>query len=578
MDLNAALARICAAPAVLALALSLISCGVSPSETPQPAKHNAGIAAVAEAGVQSATEQIIRGIPIETEVQRPERLRERLVDVANAESATVMLYLIGSDLESSSGLATKDLEEIMRADLGDSVNFVVQTMGCHKWHNDSISPASAQRFTVEDGSLVCLEADLGQLDSTDPATLQDFISYCNDNYPADRNILILWDHGGGPVYGFGYDEFRPSSAALTLDEVQTALREAGVFFDFIGFDACLMGCLETGCALYDWADYLISSEDFTSGYGWEYQYWLTELGDNVTISTEKLGRTIVDTFVTESELAGEAGILTLLDLQYMPPLYSAWTSFAYANEAALTGTNYSWQTESNGRGFFSDWAEAGEPETTMRDYYITDLMALASTLKSEESTALTSALSAAVVYSASTAEDSAYTGLSVTLPYGDASFYADLRDVFLNCGLESDYVDWLGRFTTADGSNAFYDHWADWSEQWDNSSQYGGWASREDSYQWNGSSHGWSHFGWDTAWQEGETNGNGEVGEGFHYDSSSKLYYYVYSDGDIQYYQKDNDTYYYWSASEKRWLRWNDGESGWTPAENPGFSTALEHP
>ena len=172
------------------------------------------------------------------------------------------------------------------------------------------------RFSVEDGALVCLQEDLGQLDSTDPATLRDFIGYCAANYPADRNILVLWDHGAGPVYGFGYDEFQSAGASLTLDELQSALSQAQVPFDFIGFDACLMGCLETCWALRDWADYLVASEDFVSGFGWEYQYWLTELGDNVALPTEELGQTIVDTYVTESEEAGDPGIMALLDLGY----------------------------------------------------------------------------------------------------------------------------------------------------------------------------------------------------------------------------------------------------------------------
>ena len=399
-------------------------------------------------------------------------------------SATVMVYMIGSDLESEAGLGTLDLEEMARADLGDRVHLVIQTMGCRQWHNEAVSASAAQRFTVEGGELVCQQPDLGQLDSTDPATLGDFIAYCAARYPADRNILVFWDHGAGPVYGFGYDEFRPTGT-LTLDELQSALALGGVRFDLIGFDACLMGCLETCCALQDYADYLICSEDFVSGYGWEYQYWLTELGDDVSIPTEALGRTIVDTYVTESEQAGDPGVLALVDLDNLPALFAAWTEFAYANREALTAVNYSWPTHITRRDALVEQAEGADTGAVMEDYYITDLMALASTLDCPERRALALALHDAVAYSASDGADRAYSGLAVTLPYGNPDFYASLSEVYTRCGFDPAYVRFLGCFADAAGAEHFYEHWSDWAARWDNSSPFGGWFAFEYGSAWS---------------------------------------------------------------------------------------------
>ena len=58
--------------------------------------------------------------------------------------------------------------------------------------------------------LLSLEDDIGKKDMTSPETLGDFIRYCSSNYPANRNILILWDHGGGSLAGYGYDELLTS--------------------------------------------------------------------------------------------------------------------------------------------------------------------------------------------------------------------------------------------------------------------------------------------------------------------------------------------------------------------------------
>jgi hypothetical protein len=48
------------------------------------------------------------------------------------DKVTVMLYLCGSDLESSYGCATADLNEILSANLGPNVNIIVETGGAEQ--------------------------------------------------------------------------------------------------------------------------------------------------------------------------------------------------------------------------------------------------------------------------------------------------------------------------------------------------------------------------------------------------------------------------------------------------------------
>ncbi len=54
--------------------------------------------------------------------------------------------------------------------------------------------------------------------------MSSFLNYGFDFFPADSYSLILWDHGGGPVLGYGVDEnFRD---LLTLDELSEALEDS----------------------------------------------------------------------------------------------------------------------------------------------------------------------------------------------------------------------------------------------------------------------------------------------------------------------------------------------------------------
>ena len=64
---------------------------------------------------------------------------------------------------------------------------------------------------------------------TDPDTLAGCIQWCAKNYPASRYNLILWDHGGGSISGYGCDEKFASAGSMSLAGLETTLRGAGLF-------------------------------------------------------------------------------------------------------------------------------------------------------------------------------------------------------------------------------------------------------------------------------------------------------------------------------------------------------------
>ena len=190
---------------------------------------------------------------------------------------------------------------------------------------------------------------------SDPATLQAFIDYGVANYPAEKYDLIFWDHGGGPQDGFGYDEHYSKKTApagirdyMTFAGIVDALGDNDVVdsngdgerdarFDFVDFDACLMGNLELSLVLSDYTDYYIASADLEPGYGQcygpyqegKYKGWLDELGDpamdaiyNGSEGTFELGKVIVDDYYTfysdeKSPGAGTSATLAVFDTQKM---------------------------------------------------------------------------------------------------------------------------------------------------------------------------------------------------------------------------------------------------------------------
>lgn len=181
-------------------------------------------------------------------------LRDPLVTLKGngQDTVTVLVYMNGSDLETDDAAATDDLSEMVAAGSSDKVNVLVETLGTRSWNGKyNISSKTAQRHKLNGKGLQLLQDNLGNVNCGDADALSDFIKWGVKNYPADRYILMFWDHGGGPVYGFGYDDRTESEDSLTLAEIQQALHDSGTVFDFIGMDCCIMSSIEVCCALYD---------------------------------------------------------------------------------------------------------------------------------------------------------------------------------------------------------------------------------------------------------------------------------------------------------------------------------------
>ena len=215
----------------------------------------------------SYTEEAAPQMQLDTSVDPSARQKFTSIVGQGADMVTVMVYLCGTDLESRSGMGTADLQEMASATISDNVRVIVYTGGCKKWKNNLVSSRVNQIYQIKGGGAKLLEDNMGQASMSDPATLTTFIKYCNENFPANRNELILWDHGSGSLSGYAYDEKYPQSGSMSLSGIKKAIADSGVKFDFVGFDACLMATVETALMLSDYSDYMIASEETEPGVG-----------------------------------------------------------------------------------------------------------------------------------------------------------------------------------------------------------------------------------------------------------------------------------------------------------------------
>lgn len=377
---------------------------------------------------------------LNTEVAEGARPRYTTILGNGQDTCTVMVYMCGTDLESRSGMASNDLSEMAAATIPDNVNLIVYTGGCNGWKTSGISNKVNQIYRVRSGKLETLEDDMGSKPMTDEGTLVEFINYCTRNYPANRQTLIFWDHGGGSITGYGYDEKYKNAGSMDLSEINDALKQTGQHFDWIGFDACLMATYETAQMCSNYADYLIASEETEPGIGWYHTTWVNELGKNTSIPTLELGQIIVDSFVSECNrvCGGQKTTLSVIDLaEFQTNVPEKMTEFAKSATELIQGEDF--KTVSDARAGTREFAVSSKIDQV-------DLVNLINSIGTEESKALSEALLSAVKYNkTSNSMTNAY-GISIYFPYRKANKVSTVSAINHNIGVDSEYCKCIQAF------------------------------------------------------------------------------------------------------------------------------------
>ena len=374
--------------------------------------------------------------------------RERFTQILGSgkDQITIMVYMCGTDLESKYGMATNDIKEMAAATLSDNVNIIVYTGGCRQWKLSNISNSTNQIFQIKNGNLVQLESSMGNKAMTDPETLTEFIRYCAKNYPANRQMLIFWDHGGGSLSGYGYDETHASAGSMSLAGINTALKNAGEKYDFIGFDACLMATVETDLMVSSYADYIIASEETEPGVGWYYTNWLTKLSKDPSMDTVEIGKNIVDDFVDvcARNCQGQKTTLSVVDLAELSQTLGAdFKAFAQSTSKLIEEKQYS--VVSDARSSSREFAQSSRIDQI-------DLVHFAKNLNTPEGEALAQTLLSAVKYNRTSSNMTNAYGVSVYFPYQKTSSVSKASSIYEQIGVDAEYADCIREFAGMQGA------------------------------------------------------------------------------------------------------------------------------
>ena len=223
-----------------------------------------------------------------------------LISSAHAETSTTLLvYMCGADLQSA---ACEDIYEMGIAEVGDNVNIVILAGGAEEWDFDEIQGNTRNLITLRDGNFESI-TDWGWKSMGSEESLLEFLRYGLTEYPADRTVAVLWDHGAGSEAGVCFDDTTEDQDGLSLLEINNVLYDlheqmGDYHIDIFGCDACMMATYEMAAMLsyYD-IDYYIASEELEPGIGWHYTSWLEKLGKQPDMTAEELCGCIVDNYM-----------------------------------------------------------------------------------------------------------------------------------------------------------------------------------------------------------------------------------------------------------------------------------------
>lgn len=328
---------------------------------------------------------------------------------------TVLIYMCGTDLESEGGAASSNLAELMEVSNNKNINFVIETGGTANWQSNSISNDKIQRYILKGNELSLVEEeDLSSMG--DPSTLGDFLKWGVKTYPADKYMTVFWNHGGGSVAGVEFDELH-NNDSLSLKELAQGLEMAGAKFEVIGFDACLMATLENAATIAPYGKYMVASEEYEPGGGWDYKSWGEYLSENSACDGSELGKNICDSYIEKCAITGDDDMATLsvVDLSKIEKLKGSFDNMAKEmtgitqdinqfnafSRAAVKAENYGGNTDSEG---YTNMVDLG------------DLVKETESVLDETSATMISSLKDAVLYEVKGESRKDANGLSVFYP------------------------------------------------------------------------------------------------------------------------------------------------------------------
>ena len=213
-----------------------------------------------------------------------------------------LLIFINAD-NNLDGAGVDDVTEMEKIGSTDDVNIVAML--------DREGSSGTKTYFVEKNPQSGIQSpvirDQAEQDMGDFNTLVEFFKYGVDNYPAEKYLVTIWNHGAGwqknaaheLIKGISYDD--SSHNHMSTPQLGEACKQMSEYIgrklDIISYDACLMQMAEVAAEVKDYALVQVGAEETEPGDGWPYDDFCGPLVQNPAMDAKELGSVMVDAYV-----------------------------------------------------------------------------------------------------------------------------------------------------------------------------------------------------------------------------------------------------------------------------------------
>jgi hypothetical protein len=205
----------------------------------------------------------------------------------------------------------RDFQEMIAANLNSKVKIIVamdlddQRFG---------ATFGTEVYEVTGGGNARLLHQYYEQNFDDPEVMKAHIVNAFSAYPSKKRGLILWNHGGSWDGGFGHDSQNGTTngTGISVHNIKQVLLDAAgelglgsTPFDFLSFDTCLMGNIESATELKDVAKYYFASAELDFGDGWDYTAALNLFSASPTSQIAQLAPAIVSSWDDHHKTKGQ---------------------------------------------------------------------------------------------------------------------------------------------------------------------------------------------------------------------------------------------------------------------------------
>jgi DNA uptake protein ComE-like DNA-binding protein len=227
---------------------------------------------------------------------------------------TIMVYICASNDLERFGVA--DVNEMEQVGSDENMNIVVQLDRIdaekhQKNYSDFVQDGNWEKtrryYVTKDNDPNRIQSNLiEEMDNRDmgsPEELYNFVKYSVDNYPAEKYMVVLWNHGAGWP-GIAYDD--ESGKHLSIAQFTNVFKNIGDYLqqtqnkkglDIVNMDACLMAMVEVAYELRNTVGFMVGSQEVEPGAGMPYADYLAPLANYPDMTARAMARNMVYKYV-----------------------------------------------------------------------------------------------------------------------------------------------------------------------------------------------------------------------------------------------------------------------------------------